>query len=233
VPNYFLLCLAFFLSLDTNSSVAKFETHYRSAKTMRANFLELYSENGQIVRSEAGIAYFRKPGKMRWEYQRPEKNLFLVDGKDAWFYTPVDHTATKIPARQSDDWRTPLALLTEGAKLSKICDRIVEANLPVSLEPNLAQRNGTGFECVLKNSSAKTDHDSSGTSKMRVFLEVQTDTGELARVLIQSPGSVQTEFRFKDWEIDPPLAEALFKFSPPPGVVIVNGLLPSSPSVRQ
>ena len=200
---------------------------------MRANFLELYSENGQIVRSEAGIAYFRKPGKMRWEYQKPEKNLFLVDGKDAWFYTPVDHTATKIPARQSDDWRTPLALLTEGARLSKVCDRIVEANLPVTPEPDLTQREGKGFECILKNSSPKTDLEYSGKSKMRVFLEVRTDTGELARVLIQSPGSVQTEFRFKDWEIDPPLADALFKFSPPPGVVIVNGLLPSAPSVRQ
>jgi outer membrane lipoprotein carrier protein len=232
VPDYFLVVLAFFFSLDTISPVARFEARYRTAKAMRANFLELYSENGQIVRSESGVAYFRKPGRMRWEYEKPEKNLFLVDGKDAWFYTPVDHTATKIPARQSDDWRTPLALLTEGAKLSKVCERVVAANLPPSADTNLNHRDAQGFECVLKNSSTKTNGEASVTFPMRVFLDI-TDTGELASVLIQSAGSVQTEFRFKDWEIDPPLADSLFHFSPPPGVVIVNGLLPSSPGNRQ
>lgn len=199
---------------------------------MRANFLELYSENGQILRTEAGVVYFRKPGKMRWEYEKPEKNLFLVDGKDAWFYTPVDHTATKIPARQSDDWRTPLALLTDGAKLSKVCARVVPVTLPPSASANLDQRNGDGFECVLENSPSNANAEASGAAKMRVFLEI-AGTGELRSVVIQSPGSVQTEFRFKDWEIDPPLTDSLFRFSPPPGVVIVNGLLPTSRSVRQ
>ncbi len=59
-----------------------------------------------------------------------------------------------------------------------------------------------------------------------------SDKGDLARVLVQSPGSVLTEFRFKDWEFNPPLAESLFRFVPPPGVVIVDGLLPSSSSAR-
>jgi outer membrane lipoprotein carrier protein len=199
---------------------------------MRANFLELYSENGQVVRTEAGVVYFRKPGKMRWEYEKPEKNLFLVDGKDAWFYTPVDHTATKIPARQSDDWRTPLALLTDGAKLSKVCQRVVPVTLAPSASANLDQRNRDGFECVLKHSLSNPNSEASGPAKMRVFLEI-AGTGELASVVIQSPGSVQTEFRFKDWEVDAPLPDSLFRFIPPPGVVIVNGLLPTSPSVRQ
>jgi outer membrane lipoprotein carrier protein len=226
VPSHFLLAVALLFSLGTNSVIAKFEAHYRSARSMRANFLEIYSENGQIVRSEAGIAYFRKPGKMRWEYEKPEKNLFLVDGKDAWYYTPVDHTATKIPARQSEDWRTPLALLSEGARLSKVCDQVVPTSLPLSANEDFNHQNRDGFECLLKNSPTEA------TPKMRVFLQI-TDIGELATVIIHTPGSVQTEFRFKDWEIDPHLADGLFRFSPPPGVVIVNGLLPSSPSVRQ
>src|SRR5256885_10000771 len=46
--------------------------------------IERYTENGREVRSESGTAYFRRPGKMRWEYEAPEKNLFLVDGKTAW-----------------------------------------------------------------------------------------------------------------------------------------------------
>src|SRR6266403_4732969 len=98
--------------------VQRMESRYRSARTLQATFLERYLENGNVVRVEAGIAYFRRPGKMRWEYQSPEKNLFLVDGKSAWFYVPADHTVTRVPAKDSSDWRTPLALLAGEMKIS-------------------------------------------------------------------------------------------------------------------
>src|ERR1700684_2187378 len=73
-------------------------------------------ENDRTVRVESGVAYFRRPGKMRWEYAAPESNLFLIDGKMAWFYVPADHTVTRVPAKQSTDWRTPLALLAGETK---------------------------------------------------------------------------------------------------------------------
>src|SRR5437879_1243590 len=98
-------------------ALAALEARYRRATALEANFLERYRENGKEVRVEAGRAYFLRPGKMRWEYEKPEKNLFLVDGKYVWFYAPDDHTATRMPAKQSDDWRTPIAFLTTGMKL--------------------------------------------------------------------------------------------------------------------
>src|SRR5215813_15359651 len=101
--------------------VKQFEKTYRSARTLRATFLERYIEQGRATRAESGVAFFRRPGKMRWEYAAPEKNLFLIDGKNAWFYVPADHTATKMPAKESDDWRTPLALLAGEVKVSRIC----------------------------------------------------------------------------------------------------------------
>src|SRR5256886_14361833 len=79
---------------------SRMEARYRGAKTLQATFLERYAENGREVRTESGTAYFRRPGKMRWEYEVPEKNLFLVDGKTAWFYVPGDHTATRVPAKE-------------------------------------------------------------------------------------------------------------------------------------
>src|SRR5437773_3956137 len=87
---------------DVKIIVNRLETRYRSARTLQATFLERYIENGRIVRIEAGIAYFRRPGKMRWEYEAPEKNLFLVDGKSAWFYVPADHTVTRSEEHTSE-----------------------------------------------------------------------------------------------------------------------------------
>src|SRR5438132_2929444 len=124
----FLALLVVPLSAEEPSRYIKlFEDAYRRASTLRATFIEQYSEGGRVERVESGVAYFRRPGKMRWEYQSPEKNLFLVDGKSAWFYVPADHTVTRVPARQSTDWRTPLALLAGEMKVSRVCARIEPA----------------------------------------------------------------------------------------------------------
>src|SRR5258708_2182267 len=109
---------------EASNLAARMEARYRNATTLQATFLERYSENGAVLRTEAGTAYFRRPGKMRWEYERPEKDLFLVDGKTAWFYVPADHTVTRVPAKQSEDLRTPLALLAGRMKISRVCSRV-------------------------------------------------------------------------------------------------------------
>src|SRR5204862_7569416 len=109
---------------DTSLPVKRLEATYRAARTMQVIFLEQYSENGRVVRTEAGAAYFRRPGKMRWEYQSPEKDIFLVDGKTAWFYVPGDHTVMRVPAKESSDWRTPLALLAGEMKVSRVCAHV-------------------------------------------------------------------------------------------------------------
>ena len=95
-----MLSLASAGNREAAAWASRMEARYRGAKTLQATFLERYAENGREVRTESGTAYFRRPGKMRWEYEVPEKNLFLVDGKTAWFYVPGDHTATRVPAKE-------------------------------------------------------------------------------------------------------------------------------------
>src|SRR5437667_9241952 len=137
---------------DAKIIVNRLETRYRSARTLQATFLERYIENGRIVRIEAGIVYFRRPGKMRWEYQAPEKNLFLVDGKSAWFYVPADHTVTRVPAKESTDWRTPLALLAGDMKLSRICARV-----DLATDEKQDKDGDVVLSCPLKGSETAAD----------------------------------------------------------------------------
>src|SRR5579864_7699050 len=118
------LSLTITVGSDVETLVGRLEARYRSARTLQATFLEHYRENGREVRVEAGKAYFLRPGKMRWEYEKPEKSLFLVDGKYVWFYSPDDHTAMRMLTKKSDDWRTPIAFLTTGMKLARICSEV-------------------------------------------------------------------------------------------------------------
>jgi outer membrane lipoprotein carrier protein len=231
------LFLALLLSLpvqdDAAIHVRNFESRYRAAKTLQATFLERYVENGVTVRTEAGTAYFRRPGKMRWEYEAPEKDLFLVDGKTAWFYVPADRTATRVPAKQSADWRTPLALLAGEMKVSRVC-----AHVDVVPSERTLSENDVVLRCRVKG-APREDKDSknphgeddtlsapSGSQNDVVLFEIDRRTGELARLIVRQSAGVEVEFRFENWHLDPPLPESLFKFDVPPGVAIVNRELP-------
>jgi outer membrane lipoprotein carrier protein len=213
---------------DVKPLVSRFESRYRAAHTLQATFLERYLENGRTTRVEAGTAYFRRPGKMRWEYESPEKNLFIVDGKSAWFYVPADHTATRVPAKESSDWRTPLALLAGEMKVSRVCARVESAHDEKPETPDHAvlfcQLRGTDSPTHKQGSQESAPQTREGSET--VFFEIVKDSGELVRVLIQEPGGVGVEFHFANWKTDPPVAEGLFQFTAPVGVAIVNGELP-------
>lgn len=222
------LFLMVFGSPDVKALVTRLEARYRSAGTLQAAFLERYIENGHLVRVEAGTAFFRRPGKMRWEYESPERNLFLVDGKSAWFYVPADHTATRVPAKESSDWRTPLSLLAGEMKVSRVCARVEAALTEKPESPDHAV-----FFCQLRgtdpahnNQSSREPSRQTGDRGEIVFFEIVKNTGELVRVLVKEPGGVGVEFHFANWKWDPPLADSLFRFAAPSGVAIVNGELP-------
>jgi outer membrane lipoprotein-sorting protein len=230
---------------DSSTYVKTFEARYRAAHTLQATFLERYTENGAVVRTEAGTAFFRRPGKMRWEYEAPEKDLFLVDGKTAWFYVPADRTATRVPAKQSGDWRTPLALLAGEMKVSRVCARVEQAPNEKTLSEN-----NVVLRCQVRGASSKDEtHPGSGAASKAhgddgsaaaqespespvgsqndvVLFEIDRRSGELARLIVRQSGGVEVEFRFENWHLDPPLPESLFKFEVPTGVAIVNGELP-------
>jgi outer membrane lipoprotein carrier protein len=207
---------------EAGQALSGVEARYSKASTLQANFLERYSENGTQVRVEAGKAYFLRPGKMRWEYEKPEKSLFLVDGKYVWFYAPDDHTATRMPAKKSDDWRTPIAFLTTGMKLSRICSEVGPAK---DVKP--AKAGNEIYRCVLRGAE-----NEKSSAAQKVLFEISPQN-ELARIVIPQEAGMQIEFEFKDWEWNPALAKTLFQFEPPPGTVIVNGLLPEAPGMRQ
>ena len=233
-----LLCVLVLAMLPTVNdigsagAVKRMEARYRSAKTLEATFLEEYRENGRVVRTESGTAYFRRPGKMRWEYEAPENNLFIVDGKTAWFYVSGDHTVTRVPAKESTDFRAPLALLAGEMKVSRVCGRI-----DIAKDEKPQSNEDIVFTCVIRGSE-KSRRPISSADKVAqsseapdsASFEIVRNSGELVRLLVRQNGGVQVEFRFRNWLIDPPIPESMFHFQPPPGVAIVNGELPAQDS---
>jgi outer membrane lipoprotein carrier protein len=199
---------------DAHSIAAAFESRYRHARTLRADFLERYSDGSGAVTAESGIVYFLRPGRMRWEYESPEEKLFLVDGKKAWFYVPADHVVSRAKIKESSDWRTPLALLAGSANLASLCRSlsvVKAADVPsgVQSEPGISD-DGHVLHCLPKEAA-----DS------EVFLRIDSNSW-VVRLLIREPGKIETEFRFGDWEEDVAIPPEKFQFQVPPGASVVD-----------
>jgi outer membrane lipoprotein carrier protein len=204
---------------DAKAAAHALEARYQGAKTLKAQFFERYSDGSGGVTAESGTVYFSRPGRMRWEYESPEKKLFLVDGANAWFYIPADRTASRAKMKESSDWRTPLSLLVGKADLAKICRDIQVAKGDAATQSGNsgsqpAPPGDTILRCIPRDAPAKD-------TSQQVLLETDSQA-YLVRVVIHEPGNVETEFRFGAWQENVPLPESEFHFQPPAGVSIVN-----------
>ena len=194
---------------DVKSVAAAVDAHYNHLKTLQADFTEIYRGSG-MDRTESGTVWLKKPGKMRWEYRSPTEKLFVSDGRDAWFYVPVDRQARKESAKKLDDIRSPLAFLLGKTKLEKELQGL-------SLAPDLPPLQAG--DVVLRGiPKAFADQIS------EIVLEI-TPGNQIARIVLQSVDGSATEYRFTEQKEDVAVGDAKFQFKPPAGTETVEGEL--------
>ena len=80
--------------------VARMQKFYEGTTTLRAKFIQTLS-GPMGKRQAAGQVVLKKPGKMRWDYEKPERKLFIADGTTLWVYEPEDEQAYKQPLTSS------------------------------------------------------------------------------------------------------------------------------------
>jgi outer membrane lipoprotein carrier protein len=181
------------------------DDHYNHLASLRARFVESYKGMG-MNRSESGTLLLKKPGRMAWHYDTPVGKLFVFDGHFAWFYTPGDPQAQKIPAKQMDDLRTPLRFLLGHTQLEKEL-----VNITVAQESGQTRITGIprGMEQRVK----------------RLSLLV-TSAGAITQMQLEELDGATTAFSFSEMQENVPAAESEFKFTPPAGVTVVSGTPP-------
>jgi len=191
---------------DLQATAKAVDDHYNHLKTLQAEFIEIYSGSG-MDRTESGILWLKKPGKMRWEYRSPRDKLFLSDGRDTWFYLPGDKQVRKSPMKKLEDLRSPLGLLLGKTRLEKELHALGFApDIPPMVSGDLVLRGvPNGIE----------DRVSA------VLLEI-TPENRIRRITISGVDGSNTEYRFTDQKEDVPIDDAKFRFTPPPGVETID-----------
>src|SRR5260221_14729845 len=74
--------------------VERMQKVYDGTTDLHARFMQI-TEGVMGKRQASGEVWLKKPGKMRWNYEKPEKKLFIADGTTLWVYEPEDEQAFK------------------------------------------------------------------------------------------------------------------------------------------
>jgi outer membrane lipoprotein carrier protein len=203
----FLPALAASPTPDVHAIAEAVDSHYNHLRTLEAAFTETYRGAG-IERTESGLLWLKKPGKMRWEYRSPREKLFLSDGKQAWFYLPGDGQVRRASVRKLDDLRSPLGLLLGKTRLEKELDGLSRAPDVAPLVPG-----NTVLRGVPKAMADRINE---------VVLEI-TPEYRITRIQFEGADESVTEYRFSEQRENVEIADQRFRFSPPPGTEVVDG----------
>lgn len=72
--------------------LAKVEEHYGSIVAYTADFSQWTTSvaTSGATTEARGVFYYQKPRRMRWEYEAPERQVFVAFKDTAWLYVPED-----------------------------------------------------------------------------------------------------------------------------------------------
>src|SRR5947207_6719947 len=117
--------------LDVQTVVAKVQKRYDEAGDFKARFTQtLTSATLKRTTNSSGQVTFKKPGRMRWDYEKPDKSSYITDGGVLWLYEPEDKQAFKQDLKSSQ-LPSALAFLTGKGKLGSEFDIAFAKDPPV------------------------------------------------------------------------------------------------------
>jgi len=108
---YLLSLVLYFISQITLASDT-LDQFLTDLHTLQGNFEQkLFSDTEDLLETTSGTMVIERPGKFRWDYQKPYQQLIVADGERVWIY---DLDLEQITVKTLDDTlgKTPALLLT-------------------------------------------------------------------------------------------------------------------------
>lgn len=189
-----------------NAFAERIDKHYNALHSLSVHFTQKYDGMG-MHRQESGILLLKKPGKMRWTYLQPAGKLFVLDGQNAYFYSPGDTEIPRVSAKKLDDLRSPLRFLLGHTQLAKEL-----TNLQIASAENGAYT----LSGIPKNME----------QRIASFTITASANGIIQFMRIEETDGAINTFAFSDEQPDTAATDADFVFHAPAGTHIIEGTPP-------
>lgn len=189
-------------------TVAALQGMYDSLEAFKVVFKQT-DELATLGKSKTaeGTFYFRKPGRMRWDYERPDKErkLIVVDDRYVWVYLSEDRQVYRSPVGDALESQTLIGFLGGLGKLDESFDVRLRA-APVEG----AEGGRWHLHLAPKGQSDAPEFD----------LFVRAKSHEIARIRFDDPFGNVTTIDFGPVQSQAAIPPELFVFEVPEGVTV-------------
>ena len=161
---------------------------------------QVFDRAGKVVERASGTFAFARPGKFRWTYEKPNKQLLVADGAKLWIYDP-DLAQVSIKRMDNAISSTPAALLAGRQDITAL----------------FTLRDGgaaDGLEWV----EATPKSRDTGFDRVRLGLAEK----KLAAMELFDQLGGHTLLRFSDLKPNPAVPPETFRFTPPKGIDVLE-----------
>lgn len=196
-----LASVAVFPLLAEAGAVDQLHQFLTSTRTLKAEFSQMViGKGGRKPQQSSGLVVISRPGKLRWDIQKPYPQLVVGDGEKVWIYDTELKQVTLRKAGQAIGG-SPAALLSGNNDLEK----------------NFTLTEAGEAEGMIWVEATPKSSDS-GFEKVRLGFA----GGDLRAMELQDSFGQTTQIRFSKLERNPALPATTFKFVPPAGVDVVG-----------
>jgi len=194
---------------DASAWASKVQKAYEGLKDYSAGF-----EQQAILKTgpgpkATGKVYLAKPGKMRWEFESPDKKTVVSDGKTMWVYDPEENQVLVQEHLELSTSLTALNFLSGLGQLGKDFD----------VSPSAPRADASDPKAVFLSLKPKPTAD---VQLAEIVLEVDPRTSLANEVYLVDGLGNQTRLTFKSPQVNRGLKASTFTFTIPKDAEVIN-----------
>ena len=191
-------------SLQTQ--IDKVQAEYERTNDIYASFTQIsHLRSVSKPKESSGMVYFKKPGKMRWEYTNPEQQLLVSDGRTMWFYVAEDEQVIVQPAEDAYGSKTPITFLSGMGKLQN--------DFYMNLLPESDSATAYKLELLPKQPQPEL---------AKLILTVDPKTYQIVHTAVYDPYGNITDVYLSNLDINVAPPDDVFTFDIPDGVDVIQ-----------
>jgi outer membrane lipoprotein carrier protein len=181
--------------------VQTLKNFFQNTTSMRAKFQQTVVDNlGRKVQEVTGTMQLQRPGKFRWDYNKPYVQLIVGDGNKVWLYDPDLNQVTVRPLDRVLG-SSPAALLAGSKDIDKTFDlKSVGQQGELNWVEAVPKEKESGFDKIVLGFKGNMLHE----------MEMRDSFGQI------------TVIEFSSQELNPRLNDKSFRFAPPAGADVLS-----------
>ena len=173
---------------------------FNNMQSLKADFTQqVFGPRQELLQDSSGQVIVQRPGKFRWDYNKPYQQHIVADGEKLWLFD-VDLEQVSIKPQNAAMANSPASLLSDAGQLDKQFDVLT-----------VFRQDRNWYELIPKQSD-------SGFEALFILLE----EGVISQMELKDSFGQFTRLRFENVRINKGYGANTFRLKIPEGVDVID-----------